>query len=47
MVFQKKNLFQKNQKTITNTIQATDFTYILYFKVSISQGIQPKYITKS
>ena len=31
MVFQKKILFQNDQKTITNTIQATDYTHILYF----------------
>ena len=31
MGFQKKILFQNNQKTITNTIQAKDFTHILYF----------------
>ena len=29
--FSKKIFFQNNQKTITNTIQATDFTHILYF----------------
>ena len=29
--FSKKNLFRNNQKTIANTIQAKDFTYILYF----------------
>ena len=38
MGFQKNILFQNSQKNITNKIQATDSTYILYFRSSYFPG---------